>query len=100
RIDAQDSFVSVSGTIVGQSLASYSASAVGWLEDSRKVAAGAAETKSALVIRSSDALSNITSVNVDEELALMLELEHSYSASAKMLQVVDEMLRTLLNAVK
>ena len=52
------------------------------------------------MIRSSDALSNITSVNVDEELALMLELEHSYSASAKMLQVVDEMLRTLLNAVR
>ncbi len=100
RLDAQDSFVSVSGTIVGQSLTSYSASAVGWLEDARKTAAGAAETKSALVIRSSDALSNITSVNVDEELALMLELEHSYSASAKMLQVVDEMLRTLLNAVR
>ena len=100
RLDAQDSFVSVSGTIVGQSLASYSAAAVGWLDDARKTAAGAAETKSALVIRSSEALSNTTSVNVDEELALMLELEHSYSASAKMLQVVDEMLRTLLNAVR
>lgn len=100
RLDTQDDFFSASGTVVRQSLTSYSAAAVGWLEDARKTAAGAAETKSALLIRSSEALSNITSVNVDEELALMLELEHSYSASAKMLQVVDEMLRTLLSTVR
>lgn len=99
RTDAPSSFVNSAGVVVSQSLSSYSAAAIGWLEDARKTAASAAENKSALAIRSAEALSNLTGVNVDEELALMLELEHSYSASAKMLQVVDEMIRTLLAAV-
>jgi flagellar hook-associated protein 1 FlgK len=100
KLDAPASFVTASGSAVSQSLTAYSAAAIGWLEDARKTSASAAEAKSALAIRSAEALSNVTGVNVDEELALMLELEHSYSASAKMLQVVDEMLRTLLAAVR
>ena len=100
KLDAPSSFVSASGAAVSLSLTAYSAAAIGWLEDARKTAAGAAEAKSALAIRSAEALSNVTGVNVDEELALMLELEHSYTASAKMLQVVDEMLRTLLAVVR
>ncbi len=100
RIDGPSNLVNSSGMVVSQSLSTYSAGAIGWLEDARKTAASAAESKSALAIRSAESLSNLTSVNVDEEMALMLELEHSYSASAKMLQVVDEMLRTLLAAVK
>lgn len=100
RIDTQSSFVNAAGVTVSQSLSTYSAAAIGWLEDARKTAASAAETKSALAIRSAESLSNLTSVNVDEEMALMLELEHSYTASAKMLQVVDEMLRTLLSVVR
>lgn len=100
KLDAQASFNTAAGTTVALSLKDYSAATVGWLEDARKTAAGAAETKSALVLRTTEALSNITSVNIDEEMALMLELEHSYSASAKMLQVIDEMLQTLLAAVR
>ncbi|MBW7947652.1 MAG: flagellar hook-associated protein FlgK, partial [Sphingomonadaceae bacterium] len=100
RIDAPSNFINSSGVSASQSLSAYSTAAIGWLEDARKTAAGAAEAKSALAIRSAESLSNLTSVNVDEEMALMLELEHSYSASAKMLQVVDEMLRTLLAAVR
>ena len=98
--DAPGSFVAAGGAVVMMSVKAYSASTVGWLEDARKTAAGGAETKSALVMRTTEALSNITSVNVDEEMALMLELEHSYAASAKMLQVIDEMLKTLLGAVR
>ena len=95
-LDGAGSFVATGGATVSMSIKGYSAATVGWLEDARKTAAGAAETKSALVMRTQEALSNITSVNVDEEMALMLELEHSYAASAKMLQVIDEMLKTLL----
>ena len=99
-LDAPGSFVGSGGATVALSLKAYSTATVGWLEDARKTAAGAAETKSALVMRTTEALSNLTSVNVDEEMALMLELEHSYSASAKMLQVIDEMLKTLLAVVR
>ena len=99
-LDTAGSFVGPGGATANTSLKDYSAATVGWLEDARKTAAGAAETKSALVMRTTEALSNLTSVNVDEEMALMLELEHSYSASAKMLQVIDEMLKTLLAVVR
>lgn len=93
-------FTTATGASVGMSLKDYTTAAIGWLEDARKNAAGGAEAKSALVLRTAEALSNVTGVNIDEEMALMLELEHSYAASAKMLQVVDEMLRTLLEAVR
>lgn len=98
-MDAAEDFVAANGSLETVSLKTYSAGAVSWLEDARKTAAGAAGTKSALVVHTNEALSNITGVNVDEELALMLELEHSYAASARLLQVVDDMLKTLLNAV-
>lgn len=99
-LDAPRSHETVGGDTVSQSVKAYSASTVGWLEDARKTAAGAAETRAAMVMRTTEALSNLTSVNVDEEMALMLELEHTYAASAKMLQVVDEMLKTLLAVVR
>lgn len=82
------------------SLMKYSASAIDWMEHARSTASGAAEVKGAMVFRTTEALSNATAVNMDEEIALMLELEHSYAASAKMLQMIDELLRTLLNIAR
>lgn len=82
------------------SLMQYSASAINWMEHARSTASGAAEIKGAMVFRTTEALSNATAVNMDEEIALMLELEHSYAASAKMLQMIDELLRTLLNIAR
>ena len=37
---------------------------------------------------------------LDEEMALMLELEQSYKASSKLVSTVDEMIQALLAAVK
>lgn len=82
------------------SLMTYSTGAISWLEDARKNADYGGETKSALLVRTAEALSNVTHVNVDEEMALMLELEQSYAASAKLLQMIDEMLKTLLSVVR
>ena len=99
-LDAPADFVTVAGTTASMSLQAYATSTISWLEDARKTAAGAAETKGALMMRTGEALSNVTSVNEDEEIALMLELERSYAASAKMMQIIDEMLETLLNTVR
>lgn len=99
-LDAPADFVTVSGTTISTGLLNYATGAISWLEDARKTAVGAAETKGALMMRSAEALSNLTSVNEDEEIALMLELERSYAASAKMMQIIDEMLKTLLNVVR
>lgn len=81
-------------------LAGYTAESIGWLEQLRKAAASSAESKDANLTQTSQALSNKTGVSLDEELALMLDLEQSYKASAKLLSTVDEMLRTLLDTVR
>lgn len=100
-MDAHETFVGADGTTsYKMSLMTYSTGAISYLEDARKNADYGAETKSALLVRTAEALSNVTHVNVDEEMALMLELEQSYAASAKLLQMIDEMLKTLMNVVR
>ncbi len=99
-MDAPQNLVAAGGNIQSTSLMTYSTGVVSWLEDARKTADNAAETKSALIVRTSEALSNITGVNIDEEMALMMELEQSYAASAKLMQMIDEMLKTLLSVVR
>ena len=48
--------------------------------------------------RTAEALSNDTGVNVDQEMSLLLDLEHSYQASARLIKAVDDMLAALLDA--
>ncbi|MDP2733429.1 MAG: flagellar basal body rod C-terminal domain-containing protein, partial [Hoeflea sp.] len=48
--------------------------------------------------RSAEALSNETGVSLDEELSMLLQLEQSYKASARLISVVDEMLKALMAA--
>ncbi|WP_173934806.1 flagellar hook-associated protein FlgK [Chelativorans sp. Marseille-P2723] len=83
-----------------RSLLSFSGDAISWLEALRKDAASGAEAKEALANHTATALSNETGVNLDEEMALLLELEQSYEASARLLAVIDEMLATLLEATR
>ena len=100
ELDKPQDLVAAGGNVQRTSLMTFSTGVVSWLEDARKTADSAAETKSALIIRTSEALSNITGVNIDEEMALMMELEQSYAASAKLMQMIDEMLKTLLSVVR
>ncbi len=58
------------------------------------------EVKNALMTRTGEALSNATGVNIDEEMAKLLELEHSYSGSGPLITAVDEMLTVLMSAVR
>ena len=78
------------------SIMDFSARSVGWLETWRSGADAANENKAALLARSSEAYSNVTGVSLDEEMSLMLDIEQSYKAAAKLLAAVDEMLKTLL----
>jgi flagellar hook-associated protein 1 FlgK len=71
---------------------------VSWLEAGRKTAAAEADYKKAFLDRSSEALSNAQGVSLDDEMAKMLSLEHSYQASAKLMSTVDQMLAALLQA--
>ena len=42
---------------------------------------------------------SISGVSLDEEMVNMIKYQHAYSAAAKMIQVADEMLNTLINMV-
>ena len=71
---------------------------MGWLDEIRVASTTAGDDKNALLGRTQEALQNVTSVSLDEELALLLDLEQSYKASAKLVAAVDEMINALLQA--
>ena len=41
----------------------------------------------------------VAGVNIDEEMAHMISMQHGYRASAKLVSVIDEMLNTLINTM-
>jgi flagellar hook-associated protein 1 FlgK len=100
ELDKPMVFDAAAGIGTEASVTDYAGSAISWLELSRQQASDAAESKNSLLVRTSQALSNETGVNMDEEMARLLELEHAYQASARLIQAVDEMLSTLLASVK
>lgn len=81
------------------SVSGYAESSLGWLESLRKTATEAADSKTALYERLEGALQSATGVNIDEEMAILIDLEQSYEASARIIRAVDEMLEVLLAAV-
>ncbi|MDR7040027.1 MULTISPECIES: flagellar hook-associated protein FlgK [Methylobacterium] len=81
-------------------LPAFAAASAGWLEGLRKGASAQAEYQRTLLGRATEALSNVAGVNGDDETAQTLQLERSYTASAKLLTLVDDLLRTLLEAVR
>lgn len=44
-------------------------------------------------------LKNISGVNLDSEMSRMLDLEHSYQASAKLISILSELYKTLFQAI-
>lgn len=80
-------------------LQEFASSSASWVEASRQSTSSALDYQNTLLGHASEALSNATDVNMDDETALMLQLEKSYSAAAKLISTIDEMLKTLLDAV-
>ncbi|MBW3097353.1 flagellar hook-associated protein FlgK [Pseudohoeflea coraliihabitans] len=80
------------------SLTGFAADSIGWLEQNRSEASSAAEVREAYRFRTTESYFNATGVSLDEEMSLLLELEQSYKASARLISAVDEMLQALLAA--
>jgi len=99
-LGAQRSFPASLGLGATASLQEFASSSASWVEGGRKAATTKMEYQTTLLGHASEALSNATGVNRDDETAFMLQLEKSYSASAKLISVIDDMLRTLLDAVR
>src|SRR4029078_11676723 len=86
--------VTAQGTQSG-SVIEFASSSASWIESHRKTADDNVQYQNTLLDRSTAALSNVSGVNMDDEMALMLQVERTYSASSKIISTVDEMLQSL-----
>jgi flagellar hook-associated protein 1 FlgK len=80
-------------------LLEFASSSASWIESQRQTANDNVQYQNTLLDRSTAALSNVSGVNMDDEMSLMLQVERTYSASSKIISTIDEMLQSLLAAV-
>lgn len=80
------------------SVSDYAKSSVSWLEALRQSASNEAESRQATADRATSSLSQATGVNLDEEMTNLLSLERTFQASSRLINTVDSMLSTLLQA--
>jgi len=92
-----DGNTGISGSLT---LLKYADNSLAWIENRRKDATGQAQYRETMYMRSAETLSNETGVNTDDELALMLQLEQSYSATAKIISAVGKMMDDLMAAIR
>lgn len=100
NLGTSQTFSAASGGSASGTLASYAASSVSWLENQRSTATTAASNQSAVATQAATTLSNARGVNLDDQLSQMLDLEHSYQASAHLMSTVNSMYTSLLSAIQ
>ena len=80
------------------SLNDYANSSVSWLQAQNQQASNRVDYQNSVVSQATSALSNATGVNLDTEMTNMLNIENSYTTTAKLLTTVNDMFTALLNA--
>ena len=98
-LSLQRSFDGSFGAGTAGTISDYIASSVSWLEDKRSTASEDVDYQSTVLSRAQESLSDVTGINLDEEMAHLLDLERSYQASSKLISTVSEMLDALLAIV-
>ncbi len=81
-----------------QNVGAFAASSSGWLASARQSATATATYQDSLKTQATTALSNVTGVNIDDEMSRMLEVENSYQTSARLLTTIDSMFTALFQA--
>jgi flagellar hook-associated protein 1 FlgK len=99
-LGAPRAFDPAAGLETEADVAAFAASSLAWLEQARTNAVQNEEYSAALLGRASEALSRATGVDLDAELATMMRLERTWQASARLIQTVDQMLASLLEAAR
>ena len=99
NMDASQPFDATTQGKPSGSLIDFASSSTSWIENQRKTADSNVSYQKTLLDRSTAALSNVSGVNMDDEMSLMLQVERTYSASSKIISTVDQMLQSLLAAV-
>lgn len=100
QLDADRTFDSTADLKTSMSVMTFASGSIGWLEDLRSKATAASDNKVALYERSFQSYSSSTGVSLDEELSLLLDVEQSYKATAKLVATIDEMFQSVLAMVR
>ena len=95
-MSATQTFSAAGDISTSASLSSYASASVSWLEAQRSNVSSQSTYQSTLLNTATTALSNATGVNINNEMSKMLDLENSYSATAKLIQTIDTMFGTLI----
>ena len=98
-VSETQSFDPAAALVAQASLSAYAESSVAWLSAGRKGASEQADQQGVVRDRTQLALSNATGVNLDDEMSRLLDLEHAYQASAKLIATIDDLYQTLFQAV-
>lgn len=98
-IDSPRSFGSLSGVGGTISLKELSLQSASWLGGLHQSAQSSFDQANATRTRAGESMARITGVNIDHEMAALLDLEKSYQASSKVLSVVNNMMSVLMEVV-
>jgi flagellar hook-associated protein 1 FlgK len=96
NLSATQTFSPAGDISTSASLSSYASASVSWLEAQRSNVSSQSTYQSTLLNTATTALSNATGVNINNEMSKMLDLENSFSATAKLIQTIDTMFGTLI----
>jgi flagellar hook-associated protein 1 FlgK len=99
NLSANQTFSGAAQIGTTNTLEGYATASVSWLDGEQQNVTSESAYQSTLLSTSTTALSNSTGVNLDDEMSQMLDLENSYSASAKLLTTINDMFADLANAV-
>jgi flagellar hook-associated protein 1 FlgK len=98
-LSSQQAFDPAAGIGAQAGLLDYANQSVSFAQAKYQQANSDAERQSAVATQAQSALSNASGVNLDTELNQMLNLENSYSTSAKILSTLESMFNSLISAV-
>jgi flagellar hook-associated protein 1 len=98
NFDLPRSFDASAQIATNTTITSFSSSSVSWLENERKTGDSAYEYYNTVQERASTSLSKETGVNLDYEMTVLLDLEHSYQATTRLITTIDNMYKYLLQA--
>ena len=96
NLSATQTFSPAGDISTSASLSSYASASVSWLEAQRSNVLSQSTYQSTLLNTATTALSNATGVNINNEMSKMLDLENSFSATAKLIQTIDTVFGTLI----
>jgi flagellar hook-associated protein 1 FlgK len=96
--DRPRSFSAATQFSAPQSLLQLASGSAGWVEQQRSEAASQSRLNRTIAARAESSLSGATGVNLDQEMALLLEAEKSYQASAKVMGVINGLFSSLFGA--